>query len=337
VNPDGTTVDPIYDTVGFRFNDSRFTDLTLTNVQVTLTPGNPNDPNNLYDFETDSSGWVAYQVEGEDQAVVGHEVLEAGTVNDLGALAITVDEPGLVWAATTEIPSSEAAYETIYQAYESSIDLDQYAIQFDVTLLTDNAGGYTGDVDFVAALVSGDSTHEYGSAEEPLATATWDANKMLTVTIPLSPATIDPEDGSLGIVIGVGSEATAAYKVLVDNVRVTLLDPTPELRMQVASKNFGNVAVDEVGYLDSPQMGWLWVGDYPTSIATTSNTGAVPRANTSSAALDLRRFRGRPLVLRLLPQQVVLPRADFWPWAYIYDDGWTYMGENPDAGIQPTC
>ncbi len=336
VNPDGTTVDPIYDTVGFRFNDSRFTDLTLTNVQVTLTPGNPNDPNNLYDFETDSSGWVAYQVEGEDQAVVGHEVLEAGTVNDLGALAITVDEPGLVWAATTEIPSSEAAYETIYQAYESSIDLDQYAIQFDVTLLTDNAGGYTGDVDFVAALVSGDSTHEYGSAEEPLATATWDANKMLTVTIPLSPATIDPEDGSLGIVIGVGSEATAAYKVLVDNVRVTLLDPTPELRMQVASKNFGNVAVDEVGYLDSPQMGWLWVGDYPYVYCYNLEHW---RGSTSEYKFGwlwtYGDFEEDLWCYDYYLNKWFYTRADFWPWAYIYDDGWTYMGENPDAGIQP--
>jgi hypothetical protein len=249
VNADGTPSAISFDSIAISSTSSSYTSWNFSNLKIEVTPGNPNDPDGLYDFESSSTGWSSYMVNGSATALVSRTSVTPGTMNDTGALSVTVPNGLTSWAAELNLDSSSSVFKAILARRKASVDLVRYGLAMDLTFLTSNSGGYTGTVDTYAAMVSGNNVKVFDgdSNGDPLGSITWDGNKMITAIVPLYQATIDETAGQLRFIIGFTSNAAGPYTVLVDNVRLVPIQPTTALRQQVAAK-YLNTTVDADGY-----------------------------------------------------------------------------------------
>jgi hypothetical protein len=334
-NPDGTVASSVFDTVGIYTNSSCYTDMAIDDLQIAVERGTPTDKNSLYDFESDLSGWTPFQVNGVDQATVSYVTLPAGTVNDEGALGITPSKGGMTWGAKVDMAAASDNFKAILNAWKNSVDLTQYALRFDVTLLVANAAAYTGPVDVYAALESGDNMNVWGikpGEDAPATTDAWTSNQVLTATLKLSEATLDEAADSMRLIIGTYTEGTGPYVVLIDNVRLVSLDPTPALRQKVASKFFGNIKVASDGTCTSPKAGDLKVSAFPYVYFDQVNTWREGTADYNLGWLWCSgNFATGAWFWDYFTEKWLYSDSNSWPWVYADGLGWRNLANGHNA------
>lgn len=333
VNSDGTPAALAFDSMGFSTSSSSFTDMVLSDVQVTYLSGPSTDPNSLYDFETTDGldDWFACPAAER----VRRTTLSGGTINDLGALAITMPDGFINWGAQLSVPSYSDIYQAIRAAKEASVDLVRYAIRFDVTLLSTNSGGYTGEVNAFAALQSGSHIKQWGTGESEPLTMTWDSDKTGTFTADLSLCEMDMSAATLNFYIGLQADTASAYTVLIDNVRLAELEPTTELRQEVAHK-YLNTNVDADGYACPDGMGWAWVSEYPFIYSYDLDAWREPTSEYTFGWLWMSgNFNTGTWFWDYYTEKWFYSDRASWPWAYFHeDDQWVYLADGGFAIVR---
>jgi endo-1,4-beta-xylanase len=329
VNADGTPSTLSFDTVGFSTTSSNFTDWNISDVRLTLVRGDPSDPSSLYDFEKVESmqDWFATPAAQR----VARATMAAGTINDTGALAVTMPNGFSNWGAQLSLASYSEIYQAIREAKLASVDLARYAIRFDVTLLTSNSGGYTGDLNVFAAIQSGANIKQWAGASDIL-TMTWDADKTASFTADLSTCTLDLNAATLNFYIGFQCDSASPFTVLIDNVRLVSLDPDTALREKVAAKYLRTTVYDD-GHAYVAGLGWLWVSSYPTIFSYDLEAW---RGSTSEYSFGWVWTSGDistgAWFWDFFTEKWFYSDAQVWPWAYFYEDNeWAYLQDGHDA------
>jgi hypothetical protein len=336
VNADGTPSAISFDTIAISTTSSSFTSWNFSNVKVEVNPGDPNDPDGLYDFESGSTGWSAYMASGTPAALVSRVAVAPGTMNDTGALSVTVPNGLTSWAAELNLSSSDTVAKAIMAKRKACVDLVRYGLAFDLTFLTSNSGGYTGVVNTYAAMVSGSNVKVFSEDSDgnPLSSVTWDGDKMVTVTVPMYQATIDETAGQMRFIIGFTSNASGPYTVLVDNVRLVPIEPTTALRQQIAAK-YLNTTVDADGYACPQGLGWLWVSDYPYVYSFDLDGWRGGTADYSYGWLwAYGNVSTGAWFWDFFTEKWFYSDSASWPWAYFYEGGWAYLENGHDAIVR---
>ena len=336
VNADGTPSTISFDTIGISSTSSSFTNWNFSNVKVVLDHGTPNDPASLSDFESDSTGWSAYTVNGSPTALVSRQSLAAGTMNDTGALGVTVQNGLTNWAVELDAAKGSRIYQAITDDWKKCVDLTRYGIAVDLTFLTSNSGGYTGQVNTYAAMVSGSNVKVWSadSNGNPLGTITWNADQRITAIVPLYNCTMDTTASQLRFILGFSSNAAGPYTVLVDNVRLVPIQPTTALRQQVAAK-YLHTSVDANGYASPKGLGWVWASSYPYLYSYDLDGW---RGGTSDFSFGWLWFYGDmnsgAWFWDFFTERWFYSDSSVWPWAYFYDGGWVFLKDGHDAIVR---
>lgn len=264
---DGTVATTSFNAVAFRFNNSAFTDVAFEDVTVTVTEGEAPDRVNLFTFGDGAEGWA----NGWD----GHTATIEG--DGEGRLAIRPNRGGFHWAANVVLEEFSIAYEAVREAIASSGQLNPLGIEYEFTLLEDNAptaleGGWFAMAaamtqDEIPAEDEDGSPTGFWHQQHDIIKVDWNGDYTEKGVLPLADAELNPDTGTITLVLGVNNGlATDAelgdYTVLVDNVRIVELEITGDHRLSAAGDFFGSAA-DDQGMVTDSAMGILWANHYP--------------------------------------------------------------------------
>ena len=309
-----------FDSVGFRFGSGHFTSVVFQDVATTLERGPNPDPASLFEFEESAEGWYAYSEGSTAQAAVQHAALMPGSEElGYGALEVAPISGGFKWAARVDLAQGNTVYERLADALENNFGLTQQALAFDVVLQSERSAGYNGWLQVFSVLQSGGHWNQYGQSGDDAPVATdWDGDKTVTAILPLRHATFDPEAATLNLIIGINSAATNGdLSVLIDNVRLVAVEPTPTERLLQAEVFFGtDIVID--GWVPDDVLGWVYAAHFPWVYSIDLNEW---RGGGGSFFMGWLWCAGDEVTWMwdAYLNKWIYSSAEFWPWIYTYD------------------